>query len=326
LEQVFEAVHESLPGPRWARLFHLTWPAYRDWFLGEGHRARPTYLASRRALREHMPELLPTYERLVALAGGGDLAARFLALYGPPAFVSGCSQAVWPGPNPLLVRNYDYSPHLFEGVILSSHWRQPVIAVSDCLWGVLDGINGAGLAVSLTFGGRREVGEGFGMPLILRYVLESCDTTAQAISVLQRVPSHMAYNISVLDARGEHATVYTGPDRPVRVVPTLVATNHQETVAWMQHARATATLDRERVLLARLRDCPDAGRLIHAFLQAPLYSTAYRRGFGTLYTAVYDPTARAVEFRWPNGSWRQAIHAFHEGVLRVRFPDLAESA
>lgn len=326
LESVFEAVHESLPGPRWQRLFRAYWSAYRSWFLSEGHRARPTYLRAYKALRTHMPELLPTYERLVGLAGGGDLAARFLTLYGPPAYVSGCSQAVWPGSPPLLVRNYDYSPHLFEGVILSSCWLKPVIATSDCLWGVLDGINGDGLAVSLTFGGSREVGEGFGMPLILRYILETCGNTDEAVAVLQRVPSHMAYNITAVDAQGRHATVYTGPNRSARVVDTLVTANHQETVEWTQHARATATLDRERALLRRLRDCPSGEQLVHGFLQAPVYSTAYRRGFGTLYTAVYQPQARAVEFRWPNASWRQTFGAFQEGVRRVAFPEIARSA
>ena len=32
----------------------------------------------------------------------------------------------------------------------------------DCLWGLLDGVNDAGLALSLTFGGRPQVGAGFG--------------------------------------------------------------------------------------------------------------------------------------------------------------------
>ena len=31
-------------------------------------------------LRAHMPELVATYERLVALAGGGDVAARMLVV------------------------------------------------------------------------------------------------------------------------------------------------------------------------------------------------------------------------------------------------------
>jgi predicted choloylglycine hydrolase len=57
-----------------------------------------------------MPELESTYDELVELAGGGDLAARFLSLYRPPPFLTACSQGVWRGAEPALVRNYDYDP------------------------------------------------------------------------------------------------------------------------------------------------------------------------------------------------------------------------
>ena len=61
------------------------------------------------------PSLLPTWERLVELVGGGDLEARFLSLYNPPAFVAGCTQALWTHRTPALVRNYDYAPSQFDG-------------------------------------------------------------------------------------------------------------------------------------------------------------------------------------------------------------------
>ena len=70
-------------------------------------RAR-TYPTCRRELERHMPELVPTYERLVELAGGGDVAARMLSLWRPPGFIVGCSQAAWTRDVPMLVRNYDY--------------------------------------------------------------------------------------------------------------------------------------------------------------------------------------------------------------------------
>ena len=95
MELTFTAVAEDGPGPAWAELFHTLWPAYRRWYLREGIEERPTYLACRRALHRHMPELVGVYDRLCELAGGGDLAARFISLYRPPAYLSGCSQAVW---------------------------------------------------------------------------------------------------------------------------------------------------------------------------------------------------------------------------------------
>ena len=103
----------------------------------------------------------------------------------------------------MLIRNYDYSAHLWEATLLHNAWNgRQVIAMSDCLWGVLDGMNENGLAISLAFGGRQIVGNGFGIPLILRYILEICETVSQSIEVLGRVPSHMSYNVTMLDKSG----------------------------------------------------------------------------------------------------------------------------
>jgi hypothetical protein len=50
--------------------------------------------------------------------------------------------------------------------------------------------------------GRLAVGEGFGIPLVIRYVLEVCGTVEEAVGVLCRVPVHMSYNITALDRSG----------------------------------------------------------------------------------------------------------------------------
>ena len=103
----FRIVSEPDPGARFRTLFDGHWAAYRDWFLKDGIDARQTFLAGLRAMRQSMPELVPTYETVVELAGGGDLQARFLSFYCPPAYLAGCSQAVWPGDEPLLVKDVD---------------------------------------------------------------------------------------------------------------------------------------------------------------------------------------------------------------------------
>ncbi|MDC1198839.1 C45 family autoproteolytic acyltransferase/hydrolase [bacterium] len=322
---VWRAVSELEPGPAWARLFSEYWPDYHRWWLREGDHARPTYLEGRRALRTHMPELVPLYEQLCELAGGGDHAARFLSFHCPPPYLSGCSQAIWPGKEPVMVRNYDYNPDAFDSLILHTGWQgRRVMGVSDGLWGLVDGVNDAGLAVSLTFGGRRVVGEGFGVPLILRYILQTCTTAAEAGAVLERVPTHMSYNVTVLDAKRHYLTAMVAPDRPAIITHAAVATNHQETVEWVSHARFTATVERERFLLQRLTLHVDPEeKFIGAFLKPPLYSTAYAHGFGTLYTAVYRPRKRQMEIRWPHTVWPFSIDKFDPGVRRVRIPDAA---
>jgi hypothetical protein len=101
IDITFRAIEELQPEARWQGLFDSMWPSYRSWFLQAGDAARPTYADAVRMLRTHMPELVETYERLVELAGGGDLAARLLALYDPPPYLSGCSQGVLRSPTPL---------------------------------------------------------------------------------------------------------------------------------------------------------------------------------------------------------------------------------
>ena len=322
MDLVFEAISEKQPGAKWQSLFNALWPAYKRWFLADGIDARQTYLAGYRAIKTHMPELVPTYEQLCELAGGGDLEARFLSFYCPPAYLSGCSQAIWPGAEPMLVRNYDYAPALCDGLIMHSKWNnRRVLGMSDGLFGLVDGVNDAGVAISLTFGGRTIVGDGFGVPIILRYILEFCTDTKSAVEALQRVPCHMAYNVTVVDKRGDHATVFLSPDRKALVTDHRVATNHQEHVEWHRHARATATVERERFLLQRLtlHDEP-ANRFIGAFQRPPLYSTAFGRGFGTVYTAVYWPKQGRATYIWPGIEWQQRIKTPTEGRRHIRFP------
>ena len=324
MQLVFRAIADDTKGS-WADLFHQLWPAYRRWYLSRGTGVLPTYHECRQALRQHMPELVPLWEQACERAGGGDLEARFLSLYRPPPYVSGCSQAVWPGEEPLLVRNYDYDAQLVDGVILLTRWSERrVIGSTDCLIGLVDGMNDAGLAVSLTFGGRRTVGNGFGVPIVLRYVLEICETAEEAAKVLARVPIHMAYNVTALDRLGHRVTVHLSPDRTPTVTRSPVATNHQEQVEWMQHAQATASVEREHFLLQQLiARRVDQNDFIRAFLKPPLFSLGYERGFGTLFTAAYWPRQGMLTYIWPGANWRFSFDAFEPSQRLVRYAPAA---
>jgi predicted choloylglycine hydrolase len=319
----FRTIDEPEPGPKWRALFDETREAYQAWFLREGESRRPSYLKCSKMLEEHMPELVPMWKRLVALAGGGDHIARLLSLYRPTPYLAGCSQAMLAGGpaegEPLLVRNYDYHPSLCEGVLLKSAWHgTKVIAMSDCLWGVLDGMNEHGLALSLAFGGRTVVGDGFGVPLVLRYVLEFCWGTREAVSVLQRVPSHMAYNVSVIDRNGDFATVELAPDRPPVVSQDRVATNHQRGGMWTEHAAMSKTIERYRFLKERIDGVRQDG-LIQAFLEPPLFNTDYEHAIGTLYTAAYAPAAGSMKVLWPNRRWERSFSDFEEAEIDVEY-------
>lgn len=308
-----KSINEPQPGQKWKGVFDKTWPFYKRWFLSEGHLTRPGYITSQSALRNHMPELMPIYEKLCALSGGSDIAARYLSMYCPPAYMRGCTQLAWTQNETALIRNYDYNPKLFEGVMLNTNWIQPVMGVSDCNWGLLDGMNASGLAISLTFGGNNITGVGFGIPLILRYVLETCANIKEAKAVFNRVPVHMTYNVTLVDKSGEYLTIYLSPNREPHFLQSRVATNHQETIEWQEYASFSNTIDRKKFLELELLT-PDltSKQIEKKFFEAPLYQCNLDRSFATLYTAVYQPEEGKAKIMWPNKTLFQSFSHFEE--------------
>jgi predicted choloylglycine hydrolase len=236
-----------------------------------------------------------------------------LTMWRMPAVAAGCSQAVVPGRTPLLVRNYDYDPRLFEGVVASTDYSgsRRVIGTSDLLWGLVDGMNEDGLAVSLTLGGRPGSWDGFGIPVVIRYLLETCPDVDSAIAALRRIPVAQAYNVSLVDTAGRHATVYVAPGEPAEVSDLRAATNHRLTV--VEHPHVSGPLrseERQHTLLTELSDVDEGGDLsgfVEAFTKQPLRTGAYDRGFGTLYTAAYRPAEGTVTYLWPGRTWTRGF-------------------
>lgn len=308
----FDAVSEPTPGPKWLARWNRSWPAYEAWFTARGGDNGPSAKESRAALKAHMPELLPTYDRLVKLTGGSDRAAKFLSTWCPPTYLGGCSLAALADDRDVrLVRNYDLSPQLNEGLLLRTEWTgRAVMGMVEFLWGVSDGINDAGLSVALAYGGRSDAGRGFGITTILRYVLETCDTVEDALKALARVPSHMAYNVVLADAEGATASVEMAPGGGIKRMPRAIATNHQSGPSKADRPAFTRTFERH-AHLDRLRVSPR--KLNRRFLKAPLIQNRYGEGFGTLFTAEYDPKTRALGLTLAGDRWDQSLDGFEEG-------------
>ena len=320
LQLQFNSIYEAKPGPKWQKLFNTHWSAYKAWFQSKGLANHPDLNTCQKELARYMPEMLPTYKKLCELAGNDLVAHRFLTGWQPPAYITGCSQAVAVD-EPQLVRNYDYHPHLSEGTLFNSAWNgKHVIAIGDCLMGVVDGMNSDGLVASLTFGGRKVVGKGFGIPFILRYVLEFCSDVDEAVEKLKMVPSHMAYNIMVLDKTGAYKMLQIAPDHEVKVTDMKVSTNHQGKPDWPAHANFSKTLLREKFLNELLAESDQNNEEIaQAFLNSPLFNRQYSDGFGTIYTSVYHPAKGSMQLRWEGETLHQSFDSFEEGKILISY-------
>jgi len=209
-------------------------------------------------------------------------------------------------------------PTTAEARAKTAYTGRRVLGMLDCLWGLLDGVNDAGLAVSLTFGGRPQVGEGFGIPLVIRYVLEVCETVEEAVRVLSRVPVHMSYNVTAIDRDGRRATVYLAPDRPARVTGLAVATNHQGEVEWAPYVAAIRSVERQNYLEELLAAGTGASGVVAACLRSPLYATRFYEGFGTLFTAEYRPADGLVRYHWPDRTWEHSLDKIDPAGVQVQ--------
>jgi predicted choloylglycine hydrolase len=325
----FDFIKEEKAGEKWQALFRQYWPAYREWFRSKGAFQTHTAEESVKALKQHMPEIIPTFEKLCSLAvdtgAKEEEVRRFLSGYNPPAYISGCSQAITSRP-PQLVRNYDYHPHLSEGNQLMTAWNgRKVIATNDCLWGAVDGMNEDGLVVSLTFGGKKETADGFGIPFIIRFVLEIAENMEQAVEMLKRLPSHMAYNVAVLNKAGKYRMLQIAPGEAANVIDQPFSTNHQGKISWPEHAAFSKTVEREKFIEKMLFDAgKDHEDIAEAFLNHPLFNTKYKEGFGTVYTAIYRPEAGEVALRWQEDEVVQSFNDFKEKQLLVEFDKVKE--
>ena len=316
----FQAVLDEPVGSALTPIFQEYWPAYQRWMKRVEH--TPNKLVQKQ-LKMYMPELIPVYQQLAETFGGTESIAHFLALYNPPKLVRGCSQIVLDSDDgPVLLRSYDHHPLLIDAVVLKSTWLdRAVIAMTDCIWGALDGINEFGLAVSLAFGGRDEVGPGFAAPLIARYILETCATVKEAKAVLARVPVYMPYTFLVVDAKGDFVTAYTGPDAPTRFVERRASTNHQSTEDWPAYCKFTQSIERLD-LLESIPDQSDAESFaLDSFLKPPLWRNDYARASGTLYVAEYRPADLSVTLHWLTQQETFGINDFEPRCFQVPLHD-----
>ena len=170
-------------------------------------------------------------------------------------------------------------------------------------------MNDAGLAVSLTWGGRSVYGCGFAILIVVRYLLETCDTVDEAVGRLRFLPVAVPLNLTLVDST-KAVTVFVGPDMSPTVAPDACAANHQHLPVTDEQERTMRTQERLRAIRA-------AGADVAAMLKPPLYRSVDEQGSRTLYTARYRPVEGRVTYYWPGESWQQSFGDFAPGSRTV---------
>jgi predicted choloylglycine hydrolase len=317
-ELIFEAVDYGKPGSAtWAARARSLWPgAVRSW-AGESTWTPKAQSVAIARFAEHLPELVPVLESLADALDEPGAAAFLTQLTFKPFFVS-CSQSGVAG---ALVRNYDFDPAMCERTVARTEYLRPVIGVNEALWGMLDGMNDAGLAVSLTFGGRFVQGPGMCIAMVVRYLLETCDTVEQAWQRLQAIPVSTAQNLTLVD-RTRTMSVHLGPDIAPTPADEVCVTNHQMDPVTDEYEHDSHTLQRLAAMRAATAAAHDAeepvDHVVEALLRPPLYNVDLASGLGTLYTAAYRPAEGRVSYLWPGGQhWDQSFAAFQPGSKSV---------
>ena len=82
-----------------------------------------------------------------------------------------------------------------------------------------DGVNEHGLAIGLTFIYPHIRKPGLNAGMLLRYILEKCKTTKEAIDALKQLPIASAQTLTIADSRGDLAVVECNPEKFAIIYP-----------------------------------------------------------------------------------------------------------
>lgn len=90
-----------------------------------------------------------------------------------------------------------------------------------------DGINEKGLAAALTFVYPVKINYGFNAGMLIRYILEKCSNTDEALKFLKEVPISSAQNILIADKNGDIALIECNCEK-VKIIKNnyVFASNH----------------------------------------------------------------------------------------------------
>ncbi|MEM1255895.1 MAG: C45 family peptidase [Cyanobacteria bacterium P01_H01_bin.21] len=111
-------------------------------------------------------------------------------------------------------RNYDFLLNFkkfTESSLICPDNKLAYISQSDVFIGREDGVNAAGLAIAMTTVIGKEKQQGVNFYFIVRYILEHCQTTEEAVDIIANVDTSQSNNFLIADKAGSLAVVEKSP-------------------------------------------------------------------------------------------------------------------
>lgn len=245
-------------------------------------------------LKAVSPNLL---EELKGIAKGMDIEIdtiiRLYSGYDVSFPTMGCTSFV---NNGYYVRNYDFSPELYDARLVFSNPIDGYTSVgfSHQVIGRLDGMNEKGLVVGLHFVNNEHKEEGFIATTIVRMLLDQCENIEEAINLITTIPHGYCYNYSIMEQSGKSVVIEASPQQQtLNFTLPLICTNHFESEELREKNRIEieSSLKRKKYINSLLVENLSSMSAYHHFNDAssPLFFKHYKEYFGTLHTVVYSP-------------------------------------
>jgi predicted choloylglycine hydrolase len=188
-----------------------------------------------RSVKEHCPELL---EEIQGIADGGDFDYEKLVSSELAAGLkSNCTLLAISGKwtkngHPLFARSMDWFQDALKFTAIFAARpaeRLTSLGFSETFLGRLGGMNEAGLTIGESSTCWENPQPGIINGIAIRWILDTCRTTDEAVSFLQKIPHLMGNNYLVADRENNFAIVEAHPAKTIVTVDRrgfLIAANH----------------------------------------------------------------------------------------------------
>jgi len=222
-------------------------------------------------------------KKSMALFSGYDL---------PKVEAMGCSAFIT---NDYYVRNYDFSPDLYDGyfTLLQPEKSFASAGYNLQVLGRHDGVNSHGLVLGFHFVSNNDYCKGLSAWMAVRMILDTCTSLDDAIYMLKEIPHAACYNFSIGDGKGKIAVVEASPQKiVVRRDEVLTCVNHFQNNELSRKNRLgiEGSIKRDNYLQNCKTHNLTFKQMFDKFRDknSPMFFTDYDQLFGTLHTFSYS--------------------------------------